>query len=147
MLSVLSAPDASQYPDAVEIGDSGPIGGAGNFQPRSAQHGDQTFSIGAMTLDPARKSSAAAAATGTERRRSIDTGAAAGAGAAKEKKSVGVYWEPVSPGILDHSPEVKATQKTEKYYCKHFEIAQLAWGLHDVYATGSQMLLHCWCRA
>jgi len=105
-------------PDAVEIGPNGATNAAwAPAEARSAQHGDATFSIGALTLDPARKSSsasaAAAAPAGQERRKSIDTKGAAAAAASSEKK---VGWEPVSPGLVDQSPEVKATQKDRSYY-------------------------------
>jgi hypothetical protein len=109
------------HADAIEVGGPGDASWTAPAESRSSTHGEHTVSIGALTLEPApfgRKGS-------QERRKSIDTKSAAAAGAAaaaesagrgagSEKKSVG--WEPVSPGLVDQSPEVKASQKPGNYY-------------------------------
>lgn len=110
-------------------------------QARAAQHGDNTFAIGGLSLNPAQKASAAASAPGAggsslhARRKSTsedkDPSATLSVPASSKpaafdlsqpyvesRKAKAIGWEPVSPGILDRSPEVVAQQKPSSYYAQ-----------------------------
>jgi len=120
------SPDASQYDDAVEVGSGGvtdkqPAKGAGsrrgsgamNSWPddaRSAKHGNTMVEIGALSLKPNAAEKPSALHT---RRRSSDAGFNH---LQADGKQSNVGWEPVSPGLIDRSPEVVATQKPGEYY-------------------------------
>ena len=141
MLVVWAAPDASQYADAIEVGGGSKDDlGAGAWPPaaRTLNAADSTFQIGTLSLNSEQKASAAVAAPSAlhERRRSTErvaapaaAGAAASSGSSSSSHHLdlsqpyvsagakpAIGWEPVSPGIIDRSPEVVAKRRPNEYY-------------------------------